>query len=395
MSPLALFFLSVIIARSLGPVVQGQFSTAKALFDLLVAFGSFGFPQSVIFAINRYGVSQIQLYRDAVLYSIVVILLLLLFLSILPNWQDQTFLFSLLFAIGAAGFVLTHIWRGILLTIDDGIFFNLITIAPAISLTLSVGIFFGLLHKFDVQAISYVFGLAGLSSIFFSYLLFRNAKNKNLKGVKPNYSKLILNGMDVFIQAVAMAGQTYYFLFYLAKTQGHNYSGYFSVALIAFQAFLLPLQMVSPLILNTWSKEKKQATTIGFGISNRVYISCAITFILIVVFFGGDVVYFLYGLTFDPAISGIKITLLSVLPSVLIRIIALRLASLGAFRQNSVVAIIRLFMAVLILHVGFWWEFSFFNVATIAAIAWFLAEVSGAILAWFLLKQASSPVKFY
>lgn len=364
----------------MGVAVQGQFATSKALLDMLVALGSFGFPQSVILVINRDGVSRSRLYRDAAQYTIVVASLFMPFLAALRYQQDAALQTSLLFAISGACLVLNNIWRGILLTVDDGMPFHLITVIPAASLTLAVIIIIGILPDFETRAMAWAFVLAGVMSLVLSFLVFPLRKVNGFTGVKPNYPKLITNGADVFVQAMAISIQTYFFLAFLGKTQGDTEVGYFSLSLMAFQTCLLPLQVVSPMVLNLWSKRTGEEALISGRLYQRLLIVGSAGLATLVVCLGPWMIRLILGESFEPAIPAVQISILALIPGLIIRIASLRLAAAGFFRLNSVVAIIRLGAAWLFLLTGDGWGGASMSGSATAAVAWLMAELVGAIL---------------
>lgn len=387
LGPFLLLGLSVGIGRFLGAGAQGQFATSKALLDLLVALGSFGFPQSVVLAINRDGVSRSCLYRDAVRYSLVIAALFIPLFAALNYEQNTLLQTSLLFSISGACLVLNNIWRGILLTVDDGINFHLITIFPAVSVAFTVSITLVLLPNFDALTIAWAFAMAGLIALIFSFLTFPLQKVNGFEGARPDYPKLVANGADVFVQAVAMSIQTYFFLDFLGKSYGDAEAGYFSLALIAFQACLMPLQMVSPMVLNVWSKQSGDEPLIAGRPQHRLLIVAATGLVMLIVFFGPWMVRLILGESFDPAIPGVQIIFLAVLPALMTRIAGLRLAAVGCFRLNSLVAIIRLGAALMVLLTGVWWGEGLLSASTTAAVAWLMAEVVSAILAERLVRK--------
>lgn len=387
LGPILLFGLSIGIGRFFGPSAQGSFATSKALLDLLVAFGSFGLPQSVILAINREGVSRVCLYHDAIRHSMVMGALFVPAFAMFKFQQNSVLQSSLLFALCAASLVLINIWRGILLTIDDGIPFHFITIIPVVSITLVVSLVLFAHGTFEAQSLAWIFAAAGVIALLFSVLIFPPRRVHGLTGERPDYKNLFANGGDVFIQAMAISVQSYCFLAFLAKSQSDTEAGYFSLSLTAFQALLMPLQMLSPMILNIWSKQPGKHALMAGGKEQFLLIFGATGLIILSVLSAPQMIHIMLGKSFDPAVPAVQITILSALPALLSRIINLRLTAVGHLRLNSILAVSRLGAALLALLVGSWLGRSFLSASTIAATAWLLAEVLATILAQRLLIQ--------
>lgn len=372
-SPLLLFGLSVVIARWWGPNEQGAYAAAKSWLDLLVAIGCFGFPQSVILAINRAAASRSRLYVDAARYALVLPLVFVPAAVLLQTGDASTAVGALAFSIGAAGIVLSNIWRGILLTVTDGLRFNLITITPAIALTVAVAVVLWSGSVGREHAMAYACAAAGLLTLLISVFIFPPSEVRPLTGQVPAYRPLITNGADVFVQAVAMALQTYVCYVLLNKATGIGEVGRFSIALMAFQACLLPLQMVSPLVFNRWSRQTGLAALDAGQATLRRLFMGVLAFVALSIAVIPWIVPTLLGVQFEATVPASQIALLAVVPAFVGRIAALRLAAVGAFRANSLSSLVRL-----VVVLGALWLMLQVvpdsQVAVSASICWLLGE---------------------
>jgi hypothetical protein len=234
----------------------------KSLNDLLVSFGSFGLPQSVILAINKDNVSRAKLYKSGIVYSTVIFIIGGLFLIGLNYFKNIDLYTYLLLGVGAACLVLSYILRGILLTIDDGFVFNLITITPSVLLSIIVGFCYSTAINIELINIAWSFALTGALTLAISIGILYVRNISSYGGLDPNYSKLLINGMDVFTQSVTMMLQIYLFLVYIGKYHGDAEVGYFGFSLVLFQACLMPLQMLSPMFINYLSKKNESGSLV-------------------------------------------------------------------------------------------------------------------------------------
>lgn len=379
LSPALLFGLSVVIARWWGPAEQGGFVAAKAWLDVLVAMGCFGFPQSVMLAINRDDASRSRLYLDASKYALALPLLMVPVAMWTQSGHAATFIGALAFAIGAMGIVLSNIWRAILLTVTDGLRFNLITIVPAFALTLSVSVVLLNANTALGQSMAFACAASGVLTFVFSVFIFPPSEVRRMTGRPPAYRALATNGADVFVQAAAMALQTFVCYSILSKATGLAEVGRFSIALMAFQACLMPLQMVSPLIFNRWSRRPGHAALdAGREILRRLSFA-VIGFIAAVIAVMPWAVPALLGPQFEASVPAAQIALVAVYPAFVGRIAGLRLAAIGGLRPNSLSALVRG-----VVTIGSLWStvqlLTDTHIAVAAAVCWLLGEVAAAVV---------------
>lgn len=376
--PLLLLALSVAISKFLGPSEQGAFISLKSWADVIIAIGCFGFPQSVIIAINRYSASRRRLYGIVPMYAAGLIPVFFVFCCLFGAAKNFSVNQIIAFVIGITCIVLVNIWRGILLTVEDGFRFHLITTLPSTALVVVISL--SLASGFSLKSdLPYFYGGCGVITAFAAYYIFPWKLVRKPEGKPIDFWQLITNGGDVFVQGLASSLQIYFCFSWLKLQDGLAAVGYFSMALVALNAFGFPLQSVSPMILNRWSREN-DSTALHSGAAAIKKLIIAVVFISsISIVLAPLMVDRILGSKFQNAVPAIQIMLLAIIPLLIFRLASLRLVAVGQFRFNSIVIAARGVLLISLLHlVGL--QPIFIQPATAAALCWLIVEVFGAIV---------------
>lgn len=382
--PLSLLALTLYISRVYGAAAQGHFVAAKSWVDLAVAIACLGLPQSFVIAINKRKESPQALYLGAVLYVLIVLpVIFLLTLSVAK--LSLPYIEAFLISIGISAIALVSMWRGILLTQDEGTKFHLITAAPMFIVVLVVMLALG--AGFDLSTtMPRIYMISGIAAIALAYALFPWNAVSDLPGGRPNIPRLIANGAEVFLQATATSLQVYFATRIIGETWGIAEVGFFGVALLLLNSFGFPLQALSPLLLNRLSKmsAKKAANAWNSNISAiSVALFAGVCVLALILPYGIEMISM--G-NLQGAERLIQFMVLAAVPMIFARINSLRLIALGAFRSPAIVAVFRLSVFIVLSHVAIK-VFSFKSLWIIGVI-WLAAEVLCALaLRWQLSRH--------
>lgn len=251
LGPGLLFLLPFAIVSTQGVAAQGSYATQKALFDLVVVTGIFGFPQSVMVLRGRERTDPARLYWLAALYGAALWPVLAAALWLAHPTPPLRTTDVVLLAFGAAAVIVRDIWRGLVIGRNDGVGFALYTIVPAVSIALVV--VFAVSAGVPIQsAMPWLFGAAGAVALATSVLLYREPLIGRFWRDVP-YRPLLTRGHDAFAQAVLVAAQTYLLYAWLGTLgdTGHA-AGLFSLGLLLYQGAALPWQMTSPVVMQRW-----------------------------------------------------------------------------------------------------------------------------------------------
>jgi O-antigen/teichoic acid export membrane protein len=376
LGPISLLALSVCVSRWFGADQQGAFISVKSLADVLIAVGCFGFPQSVVLSINRYKASPKWLYVLTPIYVALVTPLLVCATYLLAPAAAIGFGPALLLSLGAAGCIVVGIWRGILLTIDDGFRFHLITAAQSLHLALATTVILATHHSLDA-GMPLAYFLCGTLTLGLGCLVLPWATVRRLNGCSPSPRQLVTHGADAFVQALSGTLQVFLCVNWIGQNGGLAEAGRFSMALVALNALAFPLQAVAPLILNRWSRgDGTDALNAGRGkLKNAAFgvtAMCALLVLVMPLLFP-----WVLGPAFEPGVATVQVMVTALVPMFLLRIGSLRLAAAGDFRFMSVVALLRCMSLVLMLA-SVRWVFDAQG-ATPAALCWLLTESISAL----------------
>lgn len=376
--PLLLLALSVAISKFLGPSEQGAFVSLKSWADVIIAIGCFGFPQSVIIAINRYSISRRSLYSVVPVYVVGLTPVFFVICYLAGAAKDFPINQIIALVVGIACIVLVNIWRGILLTIEDGFRFHLITALPSTALVVVISMCLALGFSLK-NSLPYFYGACGVITLIAGYCIFPWRLVQKREGKSVDFWQLITNGGDVFVQGIASSLQIYFCFSWLKHVDSLTVVGYFSIALVALNAFGFPLQSVAPMILNRWSREG-DAKALHSGAKSIKKVLIAVTLIsLISIGLTPFIVDRVLGLKFHDAVAAIQIMLLAITPLLVFRLASLRLVAVGQFRFNSIVIAARSLMLISLLNLVDLQSVAIQPV-TVAALCWLIVEVLAAIV---------------
>ncbi len=376
LGPISLLALSICVSRWFGADQQGAFIAVKSLADVLIAVGCFGFPQSVVLAINRYKASPKWLYMLTPIYVALVTPILICTTYLLAPAGGMGVAPVIFLSLGAAACIVVGIWRGILLTIDDGFRFHLITAAQSLHLALATMVILATHHSLDAgMPLAYL--LCGTLTLGLGYLLLPWPAVRRLNGSPPSPRQLVSHGADAFVQALSGTLQVYLCVDWIGHHAGLAEAGRFSMALVLLNALAFPLQAVAPLILNRWSRVadtdalnagREELKNAAFGLTAM----CALLVLAMPLLFP-----WVLGPSFQSGVPTAQIIVIALIPMFLLRIGSLRLAAAGNFRFMSVVALLRCLALVLMLA-SVRWIFDAQG-ATPAALCWLLTESVAAL----------------
>lgn len=377
LAPLMLLGFSLVIAHSEGVDVQGAFAAAKSWFDLLVVFGCFGFPQSSILAINREGASPSWLFRAAFIYSSALVVFFAASSFFLQKSLSSNLPLSFCVGIGASAAVLVNIWRGIALTLEDGLRFHLITALPTVAFLTVAS--FGVLNGASLKtSTALLYGASAIVLVPAAYFVFPLKKLAQIKGVVPNISALVTSGTEVFLQGISNVFQVFFCLWLLKREFGLEQVGYFSLSLMLVNAFAFPLQAISPIILNKWSKHTdNRALMSGAGLINVMLLAL----LALMGALCASIPYLVELFNIEKlkaAAPSMQIALFVLIPSLALRIDGLRLSATGNLRFNSALMIAKCLafsLSFLVLVLFLKRE----NGVNAAMICWLFAEILAAI----------------
>lgn len=389
--PASAFLTVFAIARLGGPADQGEFAQLKALVDLMVALGCFGFPQGFVYVVNKLGASAGALARWSRLYAAAFVPVALLAsvvalrLGYLGDGGSAGLGAVAVVTVAAALLVLHGLWRGLYLTHSTGVSFAVFTILPAVALLVAVvAAMLGGFRRFD-----WLILLSTLPAVLVASAMMRPV----LRGGAPAgyreqpWGPLLTNGLHSFVQAMLMTLQPLA-AYGLVRLHGGDSGdvGMLSAGLFLVQGLTVPITMVAPLLFARWTA----VTDAGFihrlrALTWRVVAVGAVAGVVLALA-AAVLIPLIFGPRYGPAVRPAQAMLLT-LPLVChVRFVAPALHACGRPGLNTAALTLRLAVfaggAMLLPR---WME----GTPSAIAISWTLAEVAAGGLTFLGLRYAA------
>ncbi len=384
-SSLLLVFL---ITRYYGVAMQGQFAIVKSWIDVCVVVAFLGLPQSYVYAVNQLGVPLGKLKSASLKYLFIVFPIVLLVSFIWFLYSEKTInlsLIELLFMSGAITFLVGHgLFRGLYLTNNDGKVFAIISALPALLLfvcTLLNYQFFS--YSLYIQFNYFVSALLAFTCMLF---LLRNYKSNNshiTEQIIP-WGKIINNGLGVFVQSLALVllpMLTYWLMLKYGFTQAQV--GLFNIALYSYMIFALPLNMVSPIFFNKWSKIDN-TDILNKEVNHFLFLGVVLLPILFILYYlMPTILVYAFGKQVTEAIKVSQILLLAMIPLYLNNILSCAISARGFFQSIAGITVIKMLFCIMCV-------FIFLNFGEIEleniAISWVMADYLFLIMAFYFKR---------
>ena len=264
--PMAAFVAVWYIARIGGPILQGEFAQHKAFVELLFVLGSFGFPQAIVYLVNKIGISVNRIISRSFIYSIALIPIFWVMAVFYMGGSNSRSSLSeggvdiiqgLMLAVAAAMLVLHGLWRAVYLSENQRIGFALFTILPS-TLLLAVIYWTVNLSDFSAKEFPRIFLLAYIVAAFFAgFFVFKVRDKRGVKDkAKINPGELFRHGVHSFMQGIFIAAQPLVAYEIIKRFNGgQEVVGIFNMGVLLLQGSSVPVAMIAPLLFAMWTKE--------------------------------------------------------------------------------------------------------------------------------------------
>lgn len=371
LGPVCAFATVFVIARLGGAAAQGQFAQTKAWVDLLVVLGCFGFPQSIVYVVNRLGASVHRLARAAVAYSVAFAPLAwavtlvgesrgwtgpatgtgeagVLVPAVFPAFVPAIFsalVPALIPALAGVFLVLHGLLRGVYLTQRQDASFAVFSILPAVTLLLAVAVMKG--QGPYGPLILVAAAVPALVGAAMTLLQLRRVKTAPSAATTPPtampWRALFSNGTQVFAQAVLMALQPL-LAYGLVRAMGGGDVGVgrLNSGVFLAQGLIVPIGLVSPLMFARWTSshdagllrrlDRNAARWVGWGVLGGLAMAVASWWIVPLVF----------GVSYRAAAAAVAVMMLTVPQAAYSRLVAPALHAHGQPGINTIGAAVRL-----------------------------------------------------
>ncbi|MBN1992354.1 MAG: hypothetical protein JW953_06590 [Anaerolineae bacterium] len=404
---------NIIIAQRYGPEGQGFLTTYRSGVDFLTNIGLFGFPQAFVFMINSKMIKTNWAVKFSASYSLLfggVVLGLgsLLYALGVRELSGFNVLTILAIIVAATGMLLHGMYRAISLSVKPIQVYNLVSVMPAVFALLIYFLWYA--ENYQILVLGLVFAGA-ISACLSAFVLKEHLFFKQRDG--HNLSKVIeatRYGFWSFIPGIAfsfVAMATYTLLRQGGKAD--EIAGYFSISYLLVSTVILPLNMIIPVLFDTWSKETDQKYNLQSYLKlSHLGTVMAVAGSTIGMLLVKPMTILVFGLEFSPSALSTQILLLSVYALYQNRLLSAMLLALG---QPAVVGIGALIRAAIILPLLFWGEFNshlgaaslwtigeFINMIYMLILVcrrtgWVSSQVAGLSLPWIFENLKHPPIR--
>lgn len=404
---------NIIIAQRYGPEGQGFLTTYRSSIDFLTNIGLFGFPQAFVYMLNSKMIKISWAVKFSASYSLLfggVILGLgtLLYALGVRELNGFDVLTILAIIVATTGMLLHGMYRAISLSVKPIQVYNFVSVMPAIFALLIY--FFWYAENYQILVLALVF--AGVISACLSAFVLREHLFVKQKA-DNNLSKLIEATQYGFWSFIP--GITFSFVaivtYTLLRQSGNSdeIAGYFSISYLLVSTVILPLNMIIPVLFDTWSKETDQQYNLQSYLKlSHLGTIMAIAGSTIGMLLVRPMTILVFGPEFSPSVFSTQILLLSVYALYQNRLLSAMLLALGQPAVVGVGALIRaaiilplLFLGELNSHLGaalLWTIGEFVNMAYMLIFvchktSWSSSQVAGLSLSWVFENFKHLPIR--
>lgn len=260
LGPLSALMTTWFLARFGGPLLQGEFAQYKSLIDLLFVLGSFGFPQAIVYIINKNNTSIRKIASYSTLYCIFItpafIAITYLYFKNTDNYKYDI-LEATITSIAASLLMLHGFYRAIYLSKNQDIGFSIATILPPAFLLLLLLISIKIKETNDYY-FSIVYFFSNILACIITFSLIRNIIKKDsfININKKIYWNLLINhSLHSFLQSFLIAIQPFLAYTIIKKMGGSNGDvGFLNIGIFLAQGISTPISMIAPILFSRWTK---------------------------------------------------------------------------------------------------------------------------------------------
>lgn len=323
----AVLLITVYLARTSGPEVQGLFGLAKAELDFLTALCVIGLPQAVFYFSQRDKLPLLTAKRLLVIQAGIAGCVILVWkgweLSSGRSGSGSEFT-AIWYAAAIIATVMYSMVRGLSLAYRSPRAFALFAAAPAVALLGCVVLTSFLTSNWrapaaDVAlmfAISY--GLCALAG--FRWLLPFSRVESGAPSF-PLIRQLVSYGSATWLASTIQAACTYAALqWILSRAGGIEAAGAFSAGMALVLIAVTPINLIVPILFKYWMEAPARVQRREFaGIATIVTCGAAVI-AFVMALRGRDVVDFMFGVAYVPYVPIFLVLCLSIVPQSLLRL---------------------------------------------------------------------------
>ncbi|KZL51435.1 hypothetical protein A2T98_02350 [Nodularia spumigena CENA596] len=382
----------ILVSRLYGPQGQGYYSYILSLILLWSSIGQFGFPQSLLYLLNEIKINcdwtkSFIIYYSFLLYFIslaIFIVVKIFFIIFYSYYSEIQFIDSLnlnlneffLVSLSSIFLIFTSLSRIINLSEKKIVKYNLVTISNNVLFILFL-IFIPFKDYTQIKVIIFIsYAISAMIGFIFIEIRYNNIANIFSKQFNSEFFKTIKNtffySLWSFFPSVAINLNTTITYWQLINgSENSSFAGYFSTSLLLLSFALLPLNLISPILFNHWSKNNHELEVIliSFKKISRygIFLFAFLTITLIIL--SSLIIPIIFGKSFQPSVLPTQIILLGIYPNYRIRLYHSFFLSIGYPRKVAIAELLRTILLLALM------SFDQFKNPLSASVIWSLTSI--------------------
>jgi len=386
---------TLIVAHRFGPSGQGFISLFRSIVEFLTFLAMLGLPQALLFMINSAQISARHAVNFSFCHAAATAIVYAAACAIvvaagLPNAYGVTTVETACACAAAILLVLHGLLRAISLTGRSVLPYNFLNVAPPILIL----VFYAIWSSDNYRSLSFAWVLmALLATTLAAILVWRNTAERDHERPSdsshadgygaPIRTALQLGTWSFIAEVTSSAVVLLTYASLRQATQSEEAIGHLSIAWFVLSSVLLPINMIVPVLFDSWSKaaSREKGVILLESVATFAHLGTALSLGVACIgyFFVAPAIDIALGPRFDASILPSRVLLVAFYLFCQTRLLMIVHYTLGRHRSAAFAGMLRIAVVIIALPMGF------LDTPVSAALAWIAGE---AVAYGFLLNSA-------
>lgn len=328
--------ITVVLAHTGGPELQGRFGLAKAELDFLTSLCLIGLPQAAFYFSQRRELPSSAAKRLIVIQACIAGCAVLLWKAFWASNGSDRFspdVVALCYAIALIATVSYSMVRGASLAYRTPREFALYSAAPPVLLLANVMLTLAIVSNWRAYegGIALMFAVSyGLCAVIgYRFLLPGSSPGSELLTVSL-FRRLVRYGGATWLASVSQAACVYTALRWIERRAGGvEAAGIFSAGIALVLIAVTPINLIVPILFKQWTGASARIQRREFVEIASIVVGGAIVVALLMSLYGSEIIGFLLGSQYIPFASTFLLLCFAIVPQCLLRLWGVRYSAVG------------------------------------------------------------------